>query len=237
MQGEAKNYGDWLKMQNGGGAATATKTPATSTPSAPAKTKAAPAGKASPKPQKVVAVSDDLKPLATAVTQRVLLALPPAGGTSAPGNKRNGPPLKPREIAKAVATHFGSNNITELRRNKGFGMATSGYDFDLKNLEDVKKIYRRHVGVLPDERFESGPSAINGIDVKKYFRPWDTFGIDPKTYDTISKDKAKRKSEKARLQADIKKVFAGLSKKHHPDHGGDPEVFAILDTMKKSILA
>jgi hypothetical protein len=67
----------------------------------------------------------------------------------------------------------------------------------------------------------NGPKIIRGLDVTKNFRPWHTFNLDPKT--------AK--------PDDIKKAFLQLAKIHHPDHGGDPEVFQRLKLMRDSLLA
>jgi curved DNA-binding protein CbpA len=53
------------------------------------------------------------------------------------------------------------------------------------------------------------------------FLPWKVFDLNPKT---ATKD-------------DIKKAFRRLSKQHHPDVGGDRDVFERLKTMRESIEA
>ena len=76
-------------------------------------------------------------------------------------------------------------------------------------------------GVPRNEQYEEGETCINGIDILKNFRPWHVFNLDPKI---ATKD-------------DIDKAFKELAKKHHPDLGGNREVFERLKKMRDSILA
>lgn len=82
-------------------------------------------------------------------------------------------------------------------------------------------MYREWVGVPENERHEEGPNCINGIDIIKNFRPWHVFNLDPKTATTD----------------DINKAFRQLAQQHHPDHGGDRNVFERLQQMRDSLLA
>jgi hypothetical protein len=83
------------------------------------------------------------------------------------------------------------------------------------------KVYRAFVGLPESERNSIGNTSINGVDVLRNFLPWKVFNLDPKTA----------------TPEDIKSAFNQLAKQHHPDHGGNPEVFDRLKTMRDSILA
>jgi hypothetical protein len=83
------------------------------------------------------------------------------------------------------------------------------------------KVYRKFVGLPDSERDSIGSSSINGVDILRNFLPWKVFVLDPKTA----------------TEADIKASFNKLAKEHHPDHGGNPEVFERLKNMRDSLLA
>lgn len=235
LEGQAKTYADWMAMQVGK-AKTATPKKA--------------ASKA--KSKKVAKLTQETKPVATALVKNPLLALPAAGQTSAPENKRNGAPLPIRDVKSAVLDAFGVKTSEALRKSNSFRMFSNGWmhrstgeSLDLKNPEHWKQLYRDRVGVLPDERFDAGKNAINGVDVTKYYRPWDVFGINPldKKYDPPlkglkgSQRKAAKDAAEKALIADIKKAYNALAQKYHPDKGGDPVVFSILTKMKNSLTA
>ena len=124
-------------------------------------------------------------------------------------------------MKKAVLAKFECKTVTELRKNKTFIMAFTGEKVALKTTEDWRKQYRRWVAVPDDERDQTGPTCINGIDVLENFRPWHVFGLDSATA-TVD---------------DIKESFRHLAKMHHPDMGGDARVFERLQKMRDSLIA
>jgi len=122
---------------------------------------------------------------------------------------------------KAVLSNFDCKTVTELRKNKNFTMSMTGETIALKSKADWMKLYRRWIGVPPEERDQAGSNCINGINVLENFRPWHVFGLDSKT---ASKD-------------DVKNAFRDLAKVHHPDVGGDKQVFERIQKMRDSLLA
>ena len=122
---------------------------------------------------------------------------------------------------KAVLSNFGCKTVTELRKNKNFTMSMTGETIALKSKADWMKLYRRWIGVPPEERDQTGSNCINGINVLENFRPWHVFGLDSKT---ASKE-------------DVKTAFRDLAKLHHPDKGGDKQVFERIQKMRDSLLA
>lgn len=131
-----------------------------------------------------------------------------------------------REVQSAVLKAFNVKTTSALLANQEFQMSTAGdkpRTFKGQNAqEEWRQLYRRFVAVPRDERgLEEGGSVINGIDVLKNFRPWVVFGLDPKTA----------------TKADVDKAFRRLARKHHPDAGGDRQVFEKLVSMKNSIKA
>jgi hypothetical protein len=135
-------------------------------------------------------------------------------------------PKKPKAMTmaaakKAVLSNFGCKTVTELRKNKNFTMSMTGETIALKSKADWMKLYRRWIGVPPEERDQTGSNCINGINVLENFRPWHVFGLDSKT---ASKD-------------DVKNAFRDLAKIHHPDVGGDKQVFERIQKMRDSLLA
>ena len=122
---------------------------------------------------------------------------------------------------KAVLSNFDCKTVTELRKNKNFTMSMTGETIALKSKADWMKLYRRWIGVPPEERDQTGSNCINGINVLENFRPWHVFGLDSKT---ASKE-------------DVKTAFRDLAKVHHPDKGGDKQVFERIQKMRDSLLA
>jgi hypothetical protein len=121
----------------------------------------------------------------------------------------------------AVLEKFNCKTVPELRRNKTFTMSMTGEEINLKTKDDWMRLYRRWVAVPESEREKTGAECINGINVLENFRPWHVFGLDPK---------------KATAD-DIKASFRELVKTHHPDMGGDTQVFQRLQKMRDSLLA
>lgn len=166
-----------------------------------------------------------------------LLALPAAGQTSGQGAggarakvaTTSAPTAGGRfqtkaELRAAVLNAFGAENEQDLKRDKLFRAVY----FKGKKAPDFKsrgtwlELYRENVGVPKSEQNQpDGPRVIRGIDVTKNFRPWHVFNLDPKSAS----------------EADIKKAFLQLAKKHHPDVGGDPQTFDALKRMRDSLLA
>ncbi len=133
---------------------------------------------------------------------------------------------KPKAISMAVAKNavlakFGCKNTTELRNNKTFSMSITGENISLRSTAGWMKLYRRWVAVPEEERGNTGPTCINGIDVLENFRPWHVFGLDSETA----------------TQEDVKSSFRNLAKIHHPDAGGNARVFERLQAMRDSVLA
>ncbi len=90
---------------------------------------------------------------------------------------------------------------------------------DLSKRESWESLYRKLIGVLPDEEDDQGYGCINGINIFKYDLPWRVFGLNPKTATT----------------EDIKSAYHKLSSIYHPDKGGDAEIFSRLNVFYKSL--
>jgi len=136
------------------------------------------------------------------------------------------PPLPPKELTKAelesaVTAAFNCKDVKELKKYEAFKLAIAGRDLNLRKKDAWFILYREWVGVPENERHEEGPHCINGIDILKNFRPWHVFNLDPKTA----------------TSDDINKAFRQLAHAHHPDHGGERDVFERLQKMRDSLLA
>ena len=149
-----------------------------------------------------------------------------ASGAKGPSGSSRAKPMTVSEMRSAVFKTFNVKSVAALMANKNFQQSVVGDNprtLKGKNAEEEwRQLYRRFVAVPRDERgLKEGGSVINGIDILKNFRPWVVFQLDPKT--------AKK--------ADIDKAFRKLAMKHHPDAGGNREVFEKLVSMKNSMKA
>ncbi|MBD1849704.1 J domain-containing protein [Cyanobacteria bacterium FACHB-502] len=137
------------------------------------------------------------------------------------------PKVKPLSLAQlkaAIYQHFSVKNTTELKKSGAFKMATDGMDgLNLSVKEGWKKLYRKFIGILPEEENQQGYGCINGINIFNYFKPWQVFGLDPQTA----------------TQQDIRNAYHRLSKIYHPDapETSDAVIFDCLTIMYKSISA
>ncbi|NMG57265.1 molecular chaperone DnaJ [Geitlerinema sp. P-1104] len=132
--------------------------------------------------------------------------------------------LKTDKLKQSVYERFSVKSTSELKTSGAFRMATEGMeklDFRLKLTWET--LYRKFVGILPHEKSQEGYGCINGIDIFKYFKPWQVFGLNPKTA----------------TKSDVKNAYHQLSKIYHPDNlvTGDREIFEQIETMYKSIIA
>ncbi|OAB60527.1 molecular chaperone DnaJ [Leptolyngbya valderiana BDU 20041] len=139
-------------------------------------------------------------------------------------SKRATKPPTIDELKQGVYRRFKVDNTPALKQSGAFRMATDGMDkFDLRFKEAWELLYRKFVGIIPGEENQTGYGCINGINVFQYFKPWQVFGLDPKTA----------------TDQDIKNSYRKLLKIYHPDNPdtGDREIFEKLEVMYKSIIA
>lgn len=129
--------------------------------------------------------------------------------------------LNLKELQDAVAAAFECSDVKALKKHDAFKLAIAGRDLNLRTKDSWLALYREWVGVPENEQHEEGPSCINGIDVLKNFRPWQVFNLDPQSA----------------TSEDINAAFRRLAKQHHPDAGGQREVFERLQKMRDSLLA
>jgi hypothetical protein len=132
--------------------------------------------------------------------------------------------LKLSELKNAIYQYFDVQNTQDLKKSSRFKMATDGMDkLDFSKKETWEMLYRKLIGILPDELNQEGYGCINGIDIFKYYQPWQVFNLDGQT---ANRD-------------DIKKAFRQLSKTYHPDNPetGDRKIFERLNTMYEGLLA
>lgn len=129
--------------------------------------------------------------------------------------------VKMSDLKRGLVEGYGAKSWQELKKDPMFQEEVAGLGVKLNTQEGLRKLYRRHKGRPDDEQNpdKNRPGVINGVDVKRNFLPYKAFGLDPKTA----------------TKGDIKKAFRKLSKKHHPDVGGDREVFERLQKMRASI--
>jgi DnaJ domain len=130
-------------------------------------------------------------------------------------------PLTLTQLKKSIYEYFKVSDTKELKESETFQMATSAMGkVDLSKKDGWEKLYRKLVGVLPNEENEKGYGCINGIDIFKYDMPWKVFALDS----TSSTDE------------DVKSAYRELSKIYHPDKPeGDAQVFDRLTTFYKSL--
>ncbi|MEB3308648.1 MAG: DnaJ domain-containing protein [Snowella sp.] len=147
--------------------------------------------------------------------------------TTKPSSKVSKPkkvkPLSLAEVKTAVFNYFDVKDLKSLRSSTDFQVAVSeNKSLNFQKKEAWEDLYRQFVGILPHEVNEVGKDCINGINIFKYFRPWQVFNLDPKNAS----------------EEDIKSAYRELSKKYHPDNSqtGDAKIFDRINTMYKSIL-
>jgi hypothetical protein len=138
--------------------------------------------------------------------------------------KRKVQALKLDELKQSVYERFNVSDTSHLKKSGAFKMATDGMDkLDFRLKKTWETLYRQFVGILPNEEHEEGYGCINGINIFKYFKPWQVFGLDPKVA----------------TKEDVKNSYYQLSKIYHPDNSetGDREIFEQVEAMYKSIIA
>ncbi len=131
-------------------------------------------------------------------------------------------PLTLAQLKKAIFGYFDVKDVKELKKSGSFAMATSGMGrLDFSKKDGWEKLYRKFIGVLPEEENETGYGCVNGINIFKYDLVWKAFGLDSQTA----------------TSEDIKSAYRELSKVYHPDNSntGDAQVFARLHVFYKSL--
>lgn len=131
-------------------------------------------------------------------------------------------PLTLAQLKSAVYQHFDVADTATLKKAGSFQMATSGMEkLELGKKEGWEILYRKFIGILPEEENATGYGCINGINIFKYDLPWKAFGLDPKTATTD----------------EVKAAYRELSKIYHPDipETGNAEVFNRLTIFYKSL--
>lgn len=131
-------------------------------------------------------------------------------------------PLKMAELKEAVLGYFNVKDTKNLRKSSEFKLATEGLDnLNFKKKDSWEVLFRQFVGILPEDEGEEGIDCINGINIFKYFRPWQVFGLNPKEA----------------TEEDIKSAYRELSKKYHPDNSktGNSKIFDRVNTMYQAI--
>lgn len=134
------------------------------------------------------------------------------------------PPPSLKALKEAIYSHFSVKTTKALKASPAFQMATDGMDsVNLAKREGWEVLYRKFIGILPNEEGQTGPDCINGVNIFNYFRPWQVFGLDSKT----AEDK------------DVKAAYYELSKIYHPDNGetGNSRIFQRLNQMYRSLVA
>ena len=132
-------------------------------------------------------------------------------------------PVEPsmQELKSAVISAFGCSSYQDLKKNSNFELFVQEHQLKMNKKDSWLKAYRKFVGMPDSERNAIGGTSINGVDVMRNFLPWKVFNLDPKLA----------------TAEDIKAAFNQLAKEHHPDHGGNAEIFEKLKTMRDSLLA
>lgn len=136
------------------------------------------------------------------------------------------------QLRKEVADYFNEKSADDLPKSNMYQMGSRmlrqkwesenpGQKWSLDNPSALETLYRKYVDILPNERNSTGPTSINGVDVMKYFRPYQVFGLDPKTA----------------TKEDKKRAYRKLAQKYHPDNQetGNREMFERIENMYKSI--
>lgn len=130
--------------------------------------------------------------------------------------------LNRAELQAAIYDYFNVSTGTELRKNSHFkSMVKPLGSINLSKTEDLEKIYREFLGVLPNETSDMGYGCINGIDIFKYADVWTIFNLDSAT---ATKDSVQR-------------AYRSLSKQYHPDMpNGDRKIFERLTQLYQAAL-
>lgn len=132
-------------------------------------------------------------------------------------------PLTLAQLKSAVYNYFGVSDTKELKQSVSFQNSTDGLGtLNLAKKDGWELIYRRLIGILPDEENATGYGCINGIDIFKYFYPWKVFGLDGQTA----------------TKEDVQAAYRSLSKIYHPDvqETGDSKIFSRINSMYESLL-
>ena len=183
--------------------------------------------------QKTKAAEEKMAQKATATEQKPPRAKKESASSQAAKDKVMGQGgLSVGQLRKEIADYFNEKDANDLPNNVMYQMGSRrikelwqdknpGKKWDLNNPDVLEHMYRKYIDILPKERNSTGPTSINGIDVTKYFRPYEVFGLDPKT---ATKD-------------DKKRAYRKLAQKYHPDNPdtGNREVFERIENMYKSI--
>ncbi|WP_448599670.1 J domain-containing protein [Thermoleptolyngbya sp.] len=132
-------------------------------------------------------------------------------------------PVEPsmQELKEAVIAAFNCASYNELKKNGSFQLFVQDQGLKMNSKEAWLKVYRKFVGLPDSERNAISSTSINGVDVLRNFLPWKVFNLNPQTA----------------TAEDVKAAFNKLAKQHHPDHGGQAEVFEQLKIMRDSLLA
>lgn len=132
-------------------------------------------------------------------------------------------PVEPSmaELKEAVIQAFNCSSYPELKKNGNFQLFVQDHKLKMNSKAAWLKVHRKFVGLPDSERDSIGDTSINGVDVLQNFLPWKVFALDPKQASP----------------EDIKAAFNGLAQQHHPDKGGNRDVFEKLKLMRDSLLA
>ncbi|MBE9196280.1 MULTISPECIES: J domain-containing protein [Synechocystis] len=146
---------------------------------------------------------------------------PKAKAKTTPKKPKKVPALKLSEVKEAVYKYFAVSNTDELKESGEFQLATRDMELNFSKKDSWEKLYRDFVGILPNEVGETGEDCINGINIFKYFKPWQVFGLDGTTA----------------TEEQIKSAYRQLSKVYHPDNPqtGNAKVFDRINQMYRSI--
>lgn len=128
------------------------------------------------------------------------------------------------QLKEAIYRRFEVKDTNELKNSERFKMATDGMrKLNFSQKETWEILYRKWIDVLPNELNQEGYGCINGIDIFKYNKPWQVFGLDGKSA----------------TEEDLKKAYRQLSKIYHPDNQetGDRKIFERIEKMYKSLMA
>jgi hypothetical protein len=126
------------------------------------------------------------------------------------------------ELKQAIFQKFGVADAKELKKSNQFKLATHGMEgVNLSKKDSLEALYRKLVGILPNEEQQEGYACINGINIFNYDMPWRTFGLNPKIA----------------TKEEIKTAYRNLSKLYHPDNRetGDAKIFDRLTIFYKSL--